>query len=765
MSLNRMIPQKVQPEARTASRLPYSSLLQNEAVGGQTPTIISALRITDDLDARREKRNDQQSAIDERAIVAEKEAKWAADLATAQAEADASSASWNDRIGELLKQIDSQKTSQSELTKYAADTSSAQEGFDRGSALYQEETDKIAQRPIISDTNRYIDIARKSVVEEEEEPNNYLDIAAKTLLPKAKNITIGLKKAYDMLPDSPLTPSAQEVPSGAGSIDSTITKVDAPPVAAEGPPETGAISVTGQAVALPLSGPTEAVSETSLSNPVATLTNNSALEARNTYNMAQEIANNPNRTASEVDYYNQTLFPEYQNKVAAMNERFGDVSRYVYGGGTRDITAGDIGSGIQSAYNVYTGGDNVLRGIKEGDATKIIPGSLQVAGGVNAELNTAGIETGGAGLGLGALTSAYNIGSGISDFATGQDKGRAAVKTGMGVLGALPVVQAVAPTALVGTGLSAIASAVPVIGYIAAAVAARDQWGNTSTPYEERNALQKFISTPATGILSALAGFGDSNSYSKYTNTISKGEEALIWEPLSKIFQGDIPGSLSEFREGLGSMPGTLASIALQTIFPGSPPIDTSNANPFSRNDISDEQKAWQSAMAVKEAAEQREAANVEMERLRSLGVYDPDAWIGPLCMYKDEKGWYADGGGFGRMTYNIRTPDPYSISTGSWLCTEIAKLMPVSVSELNSLSKLRRFAIKNHREESTLYFKNGKRLVEAIGYNPDEYIAMKKPLIEECVKEVEAGRMESANNKYMLLTKMLCEKLQVNLA
>lgn len=103
--------------------------------------------------------------------------------------------------------------------------------------------------------------------------------------------------------------------------------------------------------------------------------------------------------------------------------------------------------------------------------------------------------------------------------------------------------------------------------------------------------------------------------------------------------------------------------------------------------------------------------------------------------------------------------------ASGTWLCTEIAKVVTVTGRERAGLSKLRRYAIKNHRDEAEMYFKNGHRLVSIIGDNAEGYRLLKKPLVDDCVKEVEEGRMEEAYNKYMLLTKNLCEKLQVTLA
>lgn len=102
-----------------------------------------------------------------------------------------------------------------------------------------------------------------------------------------------------------------------------------------------------------------------------------------------------------------------------------------------------------------------------------------------------------------------------------------------------------------------------VAAYVAAADMARQKWGQLDRPYDERSPWAKLTSTPAVGIIPAVAGlFGknESNYLVKPFSKMAQLEEKLVGEPLDKAFAGDIGGSLDSFYKAVISTPGDLWS-------------------------------------------------------------------------------------------------------------------------------------------------------------------------------------------------------------
>lgn len=303
------------------------------------------------------------------------------------------------------------------------------------------------------------------------------------------------------------------------------------------------------------------------------------------------------------------------------------------------------------------------------------------------------------------------------------------------------------------SGAGSIAGNAGNVGALGGAVAGQGAgaWYRANNPNERPNSPGEANARVGTGMATA-AGIGAVAT--PYAPPVGAAAAAMLYG-LGEMASQIGPDIVNQAIETGGSI-GRGVSDAAQA-FASPPSIDFSGANPFGGGSgISDAQKAWQNALAVQEAAAAREAANVMTTKLRAEGRIAPDAWISAGDM--NSEGW-------SESNYKLPTPvDPYQISTGTWLCTEIAKLMPVSIEERNGLSKLRRFSIRNHRAESALYFKNGHRLVSAIK-DKAAYFSLKKPLIEDCVEEVKAGNMQAAYDKYMETIKGLCHKLQVDLS
>ena len=108
------------------------------------------------------------------------------------------------------------------------------------------------------------------------------------------------------------------------------------------------------------------------------------------------------------------------------------------------------------------------------------------------------------------------------------------------------------------------------------------------------------------------------------------------------------------------------------------------------------------------------------------------------------------------------------SADQDTWICTAIDKLFTLSDETKKSLSKLRKYAIKNHKKESIPYFKNGSLLVEAINNGKSSekvYEVLKDSLVEKCHKFIQQNRMEVAYQHYKEAMEYLCEKYNVDLS
>jgi hypothetical protein len=91
-----------------------------------------------------------------------------------------------------------------------------------------------------------------------------------------------------------------------------------------------------------------------------------------------------------------------------------------------------------------------------------------------------------------------------------------------------------------------------------------------------------------------------------------------------------------------------------------------------------------------------------------------------------------------------------------SWICTEIDKVDPISEDDNKSLSKLRRYAIKNHKVDARAYIKNGYMLIQNSTLDLDY---LKKDLVERCCELVRENKMEEAFNHYKAVVERLCDE------
>lgn len=102
-----------------------------------------------------------------------------------------------------------------------------------------------------------------------------------------------------------------------------------------------------------------------------------------------------------------------------------------------------------------------------------------------------------------------------------------------------------------------------------------------------------------------------------------------------------------------------------------------------------------------------------------------------------------------------------------SWICTEIKQRLGISSANVEHLSLLRRYAIKNHRAESAKYFKNGKLLVAALNADPaasGNYEGLHDRLVQTCGHLVAAEQFEEAYLHYKAVVDELCEQYNVDL-
>jgi hypothetical protein len=94
--------------------------------------------------------------------------------------------------------------------------------------------------------------------------------------------------------------------------------------------------------------------------------------------------------------------------------------------------------------------------------------------------------------------------------------------------------------------------------------------------------------------------------------------------------------------------------------------------------------------------------------------------------------------------------------SKGTWICTEIEKKEPFSAEQYGSLSKLRRYSIKNHNEDARAYLRNGFLLIKNLTLDLDY---LKVELVEKCCALVKEDKMEEAFNHYKEVVARLCEE------
>lgn len=92
-------------------------------------------------------------------------------------------------------------------------------------------------------------------------------------------------------------------------------------------------------------------------------------------------------------------------------------------------------------------------------------------------------------------------------------------------------------------GASGLSGAATVVGYVAAADLVRQKWGDIETPYEERNPIEKFASTPGieaampgSTLINSLVGNNDANFLVKASNKMGRIEENIVGKPLDSIF-------------------------------------------------------------------------------------------------------------------------------------------------------------------------------------------------------------------------------------
>jgi hypothetical protein len=97
------------------------------------------------------------------------------------------------------------------------------------------------------------------------------------------------------------------------------------------------------------------------------------------------------------------------------------------------------------------------------------------------------------------------------------------------------------------------------------------------------------------------------------------------------------------------------------------------------------------------------------------------------------------------------------SIGLGkTWICTEISKKESLSREETSALSKLRRYAIKNHLEDARAYLKHGFLLIQNLELDLD---SLKGELVDKCCNLVNEGKMEEAFDHYKKVVEKLCEE------
>ena len=91
---------------------------------------------------------------------------------------------------------------------------------------------------------------------------------------------------------------------------------------------------------------------------------------------------------------------------------------------------------------------------------------------------------------------------------------------------------------------------------------------------------------------------------------------------------------------------------------------------------------------------------------------------------------------------------------SGTWICTAIEEISPFSLKETEALSRLRRYVIKNHREDAEAYLQRGKIITETIA--PKDIMTEKKTISDICLL-VEAGNMPAAYEGYKEMVTRMC--------
>lgn len=108
------------------------------------------------------------------------------------------------------------------------------------------------------------------------------------------------------------------------------------------------------------------------------------------------------------------------------------------------------------------------------------------------------------------------------------------------------------------------------------------------------------------------------------------------------------------------------------------------------------------------------------------------------------------------------------ALTKDSWLCTEVNSIHRLSDEQEKAMSKLRRYVIKNHREDAKAYLVNGHRLVDKIKDDIDSvarfYESVNLDLVIPCTDLVLKGDLEGAYIHYKTYTLDLCLKHNVDL-
>lgn len=84
-----------------------------------------------------------------------------------------------------------------------------------------------------------------------------------------------------------------------------------------------------------------------------------------------------------------------------------------------------------------------------------------------------------------------------------------------------------------------------------------------------------------------------------------------------------------------------------------------------------------------------------------------------------------------------------------SWICTEVHKLMPLSIDEWKALFKFKRFAIKNRHEDASYYFNGCKNLLSSMKSSGFDFGKL-RGFVLEVVGLVKMGAMQNACDLYL---------------